>query len=293
MEKTSDGGEKVVGGFGLVVGAVEIVGGGTRPGFFRLDGIEQGEPLREVVVAQAPRGFLDVRLDVEDGVAVFGVAGAGHLGEVLDDGVPFAEDDRGQELSFKFGVEGAAAGEVAAIEEGDGEFEIVGVDALGFFQGAGDGAGAEADVPHGLSTSADLIAPGGLDFLVGAEEEDIDVGAGKELAATETAGGDEGDVVLRRDGRDVLPKLAEQGADDLGAAANDRGAVAVALEALTQLGGVVLIATAETRESERLSDHDEAFRVQRSGSHRALWQTCTPTRKQNRRVARERRVHQI
>ena len=94
------------------------------------------------------------------------------------------------------------------------------MDAFALLEGAGGGAGAEADVPHGLGAGADLVAIDRLDLVVGAEEEDIDVGAGKELAAPETSGGDEGDVFLGIHGSDVVPELAQEGADHLRAAAN-------------------------------------------------------------------------
>ena len=109
MEEAANGGEEIVGGFELVVGAVEIVCR-AGPGLLGLDGVEEGEPLGEVVIAQTAGALFDVRLDVEDGVAVFSVAGAGHLGEVLNDGIPLAQDDGGKDFGFELRVELAAAG---------------------------------------------------------------------------------------------------------------------------------------------------------------------------------------
>jgi hypothetical protein len=47
-------------------------------------------------------------------------------------------------------VERKLAGKEAAVERGQREFEVVGVEAAGFLDRAGTGAGAQADVPHAL-----------------------------------------------------------------------------------------------------------------------------------------------
>ncbi len=59
----------------------------------------------------------------------------------------------GQHVGLKAAIEGAVAGEEAAIERGDDEFEIVGVGALAFFQGAHRGAGAAGRCPRGFDCS--------------------------------------------------------------------------------------------------------------------------------------------
>jgi len=81
---------------------------------------------------------------MEDGVAEFGVAGAGYLAKLLGDGVPLAQKQVGQDGLVKLLVEGEMAGQEAAVEGGQGEFEVDGVEASGFFEGAVAGAGAQA-----------------------------------------------------------------------------------------------------------------------------------------------------
>jgi hypothetical protein len=79
VEKTSRGGEKVEGGLGVSAGALEDGAelAGPLLGFLEVE--EECEPDGEVVVAQAAGTVLEVGLEVEDGVAEFGVAGAGYL----------------------------------------------------------------------------------------------------------------------------------------------------------------------------------------------------------------------
>ena len=134
VEETSRGGEEVEGRLGVAAGALEDAAAVAGPllGLFEVE--EQGEPDGEVVVAQAAGTVLEVRLQVKDGVAEFGVAGAGDLAELLGDGVPLAQHQAGQDSLMKLLVEGELAGEEAAVEGGQGEFEVVGVETAGFFQ---------------------------------------------------------------------------------------------------------------------------------------------------------------
>ena len=158
VEKTSGGGEEVEGGFGVAAGALEDAAALARPLLGLLQVEEEGEPDGEVVVAQAAGTILQVGFEMKDGVAEFGVAGAGDLAELLRDGVPLAEDEAGKGDLVELLVERKLAGEEAAVESGEGEFEIVGVEAAGFLDGARAGAGAQADVPHALDDGADGFA---------------------------------------------------------------------------------------------------------------------------------------
>jgi hypothetical protein len=96
MKKTSHGGKEIVGRLQFVVGSVELVSSVLGPSFLSMDGVEQREPLREVVIAETAGALLDVGLDVEDGVAVAGMPRARHFSQVLHDHVPLAQDHRGQ-----------------------------------------------------------------------------------------------------------------------------------------------------------------------------------------------------
>src|SRR5579883_104669 len=147
-----------------------------------------------MVIAQAAGALLDIGFEMKDGIAVLGVAGAGELGEVLDDGVPFAQDERREQVILKAAIKGVVPAEIAAVEQGDEELKIVGIYAVAFLPGTDGRAGAEAGVPHGLNAGADDLMEIALHAVIAAEEEDVHVGVGKQLPAAEATGGDERDV---------------------------------------------------------------------------------------------------
>jgi hypothetical protein len=132
-------------------------------------------------------------------------------------------------------VEREIAGEKAMVEGGKREFEIVGVEAATFLDGAGGGAGAEADIPHGLDDGADGGAGGFFSVVVGECEEDVDVGKGEEVFASVAAEGEHGGFSagggwILTEG--AAPELDEQAIDDGGAATDGGGAVSGALVGL-------------------------------------------------------------
>ena len=232
VKKTSGRGEKVEGGFGVAARALEDAAALAGPLLGLLQVEEHGEPDGEVVVAQAAGTIFQIGLEMEDGVAVLGVAGAGDLAQLLRDGVPLAQDEAGKGDLVKLLVERKLAGEEAAIERGQGEFEIVGIEAAGFLDGAGTGAGAQADVPHALDDGADGFAGLLFGLFVGEGEEHVDVGVGEEIFAAVAAQGQQGDVLRGQAGEGPAPHFNEDTVDDRGAAADGGGAVAGALTGL-------------------------------------------------------------
>ncbi len=136
VEKTSRGGEKIEGRFGIAARALEDSAALARPllGFLQVE--EQRKPDGEVVVAQAAGTILQVRLEMKDGVAVLGVAGAGNLAQLLRDRVPLAQNQAGKDRLMQLLVERELAGQKAAVERGQGEFEVVGIEPARFFDGA-------------------------------------------------------------------------------------------------------------------------------------------------------------
>ena len=229
VQKTSRGGEEVEGRFGVAAGALEDAAALARPllGLFEVE--EQGEPDGEVVVAQAAGTVLQIGLEMKDGVAVLGVAGAGDLAELLRDGVPLAQDEAGKNGLVQLLVERKLSGEKAAVEGGEREFEVIGIEAAGFLDGARAGTGAQADVPHALDDGADRL-PGLLfGLVVGEGKQHIDVGKGEEILAPVAAEGEQGDVQSGLSGEGPAPHFNEDTIDDGRAAADGGGAVAGAL----------------------------------------------------------------
>ena len=232
VKETARGGEEVEGSFGIAAGALEDAAplAGPLLGFLQME--EQGEPDGEVVVAQAAGAVLQIGFEMKDGVAVLGVAGAGDFAQLLGDGVPLAEHEAGEDGLVKLLVERELAGEKAAVERGQREFKIVGIEAAGFFDGARTGAGAQANVPHALNDGADGFPGLFFGLFVGEGKEHVDIGVGEEVFASVAAQREQGDVLCGLAGEGTTPHFNEDAVDDGGAAADGGGAVAGALTGL-------------------------------------------------------------
>jgi hypothetical protein len=172
---------------------------------------------------------------MKDGVAVLGVAGAGDFAELLRDLVPLAEDYAGEGFVVQLLVEREVSGQEAVIEGRKGEFEVVGVEAVTFFDRACGWAGAEADIPHGLNDGADGRAGRFFRVVVGKGEEHIDVGEREEIFAAISAKGEHG----RLDGNigaagaeSPPPELNQHAVDHRGAPADGSRAVTGAVVGL-------------------------------------------------------------
>ena len=119
-------------------------------------------------------------------------------------------------------VERELAGEEAAVEGGQGELEIVGIEAAGFLEGAGTGAGAQADVPHALDNGAHRLSRLLLGFLVGEGEKHVDVGVREQILAAVAAQGDQGDIRSGLAGEGAAPHFNQDAIDDGRAPADGR-----------------------------------------------------------------------
>ena len=73
---------------------------------------------------------------MEDGVAELGVARPRNLAQLLGDGVTLAQDQAGKNGLVELLVEREVAGEEAAVERGQREFEVVGVEAASLLDSA-------------------------------------------------------------------------------------------------------------------------------------------------------------
>ncbi len=232
VEETSGGGEEVECGLGIAASTLEDAAALAGPLLGLLEVEQESEPDGEVVIAQSAGTLLEVGFEMKDGVAVLVVTGAGDLAELLGDGVPFAQDEAGEDGLVELLVERKLAGEEAAVESGEGEFEVVWIEAADLFDGARGGAGAEAYVPHALDDGLDGIFGVSLGLFIGKGKEDVDVGVGEEILAAVTAQGEKRDVQGRLSGKDAVPHFDENPVDNGGAAADGGGAVARALTGL-------------------------------------------------------------
>jgi hypothetical protein len=190
VKETSGGGEEVKGRFGVAAGGLEDAAALAGPLLGFLEVKEQGKPDGEVVVAQTAGTILQVGFQMENRVAKLGVARSGDFAELLGDGIPLAEDQAGQDGLMELLVELEIAGEEAAVKGGESEFEVVRIESAGFLDGAGTGAGAQADVPHALNDGTDGLLGELFGFFVGKGKEDVNVGVGEEILAPVTAEGE-------------------------------------------------------------------------------------------------------
>ena len=184
---------------------------------------------------------------MEDGVAEFCMAGAREFHEVLDDERAIARDEARHDGVVEAIVELAITREVAAIEQGDGEFEVIGVEAFALGEIAGGRAEFEAQVPNFLRESAD----GGFQFfasaIAGVQKQNINVGIREQPSAAEAAQRDEGEIGgAIRLGRDQFPPQAAGDGFDKGGSACDGGAaVARGVEILLEAREFLRIEIAE------------------------------------------------
>ena len=131
---------------------------------------------------------------MEDRIAEFGVAGTGNLAQFLGNGVPLTQHKSRQHSLMQLLVERKLPGQKAAVERGQGEFQIVRIEASGLFHRARAGAGAQTDIPHALNDGADRLFAGLFGLLIGKGKKHVDVGAGKEVFAAITAQSQQGGV---------------------------------------------------------------------------------------------------
>ena len=207
VEKTARRGEKIESRFGVAARALEDAAALPRPLLGLLQMEQNSEPDGQVIVAQPAGTILEVGFQMKDRIAELGVAGAGDLAQLLRDGVPLAQHEAGKGDLVKLLVERKLAGQEAAVESSEGEFQVVGVEAAGFLHGAGAGAGAQADVPHALNDGPDGLLGLFLGLLVGEGKENVDVGVGEEIFAPVAAQGQQGDVLRRQLGEGPAPHL--------------------------------------------------------------------------------------
>ena len=133
------------------------------------------------------------------------------------------------------------AGNEAAVEKGKGELNVVRVVAVAFFEGADHGAGAKAEIPHSLVTTADGLAQHVLHFFVCAQVEKVDVGGREEFFAAKAADRHQRDPGRQDRAALELPQGLQQAVDNQGAAADAEHTIACALEGLPHGGHLRLI----------------------------------------------------
>ena len=92
------------------------------------------------------------------------------------------------------GVDGLVPGEIAAVQEGDMELDILRVE-LGAFVGGADGlTDAQAGVPEGAEIKGQRFAEAVAGGFVDGEKKQVDVGIGEKFTASVASDGHQGDA---------------------------------------------------------------------------------------------------
>ncbi len=203
-----------------LAGFLEL-GGGWKAGDFG----EAGEPGAGVCVAEASRALLDVGFKMEERVAETGVTGADDLEQAADDAFAVALDELGDSFFKELGGDGGVTVEGAGVKQGQGELDVFGLEAAALGEGAGHGRDAQAGIPEFLVEQAQRLLDGGFGDAGVEQEEQVDVGGGKELAAAETSDGKDGDSGAEAGvGGDGRPEFADELVNGCGAGADGKGA---------------------------------------------------------------------
>ena len=185
-----------------------------------------------MIVAQAAGTLLEIGLQMKNGVAVLGVAGAGDFPQFLCDGVPLAQHQAWKNGLVKLLVKRKLAGKEAAIERRQRELEIIGVESPRFLHCSGTRTGAQTNIPHTLNHGAHRIFRLLLGLLVGEGEQNIDVGIREKVLAPVAAQCEQRNIQrgLRR--KRSSPHFNEDTVDNGRAAVNGRSAIPGALAGL-------------------------------------------------------------
>ncbi len=213
------------------------------------------DPEQRMEIAQPALAFLDVGLDEVARIAqpLVALIALGELG--LDELRRALARDLGIEAPLQLGEELLIAPDVARLEHRGADGEI----ALGLADGLLDRARRlpdfEAEIPERVEQIFDHLL-GMRRALVGREEEQIDVGEGRELAAAIAADGDQreplagGRIGVRIDvARDEIVERADDLIDEEAERVHGLGAARTVLEALAHLG-----AAGRERGFQRLGD---------------------------------------
>ena len=124
------------------------------------------------------------------------------------------------------------SGEEAAIECGQGEFEIVGIELAGFFDRPRTRTGTQADVPHTLDNGSYGFLGLFLGFLVGEGEEHVDVGVREEIFASVAAQGQQRNILCGLTSKGPSPHFNEDAVNHSGAAADRSSSISGTLTGL-------------------------------------------------------------
>ena len=150
-------------------------------------GRDQGEPAGYVIVAEPSWSFLQIRFEMKNGVTELAVPFARDVSQAFDQMFRFTHHQLGNDSVVQLLEQPLVAGQVAGVEQGDGEFGIARVEAVAFGQGARGRTEFEAKVPKFLRKGADRIFGGLFSPTIRKQKQYVYIGIGKHPAAAESS----------------------------------------------------------------------------------------------------------
>src|SRR5205807_1716969 len=160
-----------------------------HPAAISLELRNQSEPPGQMVIPQAAGGFLEVGLEMKNGLPVLVMPATRELDELAHQLLAFPRDHLRNHLQAQAGKQPRVAGQVSAIEKRNGELRIVAVQRVALLQRARCRAGPQPEIPQQPRDLGHHLPMGHLQRMVGRQEENVHVGMRKQRATPIAAQG--------------------------------------------------------------------------------------------------------
>ncbi len=153
------------------------------------------EPMDHVQIAQRAGVLLHVRLEMIDGSLVLGVAGARGFRKLLRNGAPLGSEKLGK-AHLQVREPPWVPADEALIEKADGELEVALVQLARIGDGAHRMAYVQAFVPQDAQELGEWLFVAWMIGQLVDQQQQVDIGIGKQLPAAITADGDYREIRL-------------------------------------------------------------------------------------------------
>ena len=124
------------------------------------------------------------------------------LAQVLDQILALAPDQLGNGLFVQLGEKFAIARQIPAVEQRDGELNVIGIQLFAFGQIARGRTKLQPQVPEFLRETSNRIFEFAFGTVTSAQEQQINVGVREEPAASESASRDQREILRAVRARD-------------------------------------------------------------------------------------------
>src|SRR5208283_562092 len=147
------------------------------------------QPVGNVVITQTTRPILDVRFEMKDGIAKLVMPRPRNFGQVLDQVLALPPDHARNNFFAQPCKKVAIARQVTAVEQRDGELNIVWIQPFALRQISRGWTQLQPQVPQLLRKPPDGIFEFTLGITPGVQKQQVNIGVGEKPAAPESASG--------------------------------------------------------------------------------------------------------